>query len=139
MTILEAIGRRDATALRELLADEVVFNSPVRSYRDRDQVVNLLVTVGELLGEVTVLRRVEAAGERITFVKVDELDGALDERLDDDGRISELTLLLRPLGELLRAAKAMGQLLAAQGSLPVQRSEPAAAASSSASPPTANA
>ena len=139
MTVLDAIRHRDPAALDELLADEVVFNSPVRSYRDRDEVVNLLVTIGELLGEMTVTRELQGPGERITFVSVDKLDGALDERLDDDGRIVEVTLLLRPLGALLRAVEAMGQLLAAQGSRPVQRSEPAAAASSSASPPTANA
>ena len=139
MTVLDAIRHRDPAALDELLADEVVFNSPVRSYRDRDEVVNLLVTIGELLGEMTVTRELQGPGERITFVSVDKLDGALDERLDDDGRIVEVTLLLRPLDAMLRAVEAMGQLLAAQGSRPVQRSEPAAAASSSASPPTANA
>ena len=43
MDLLEAIIARDREALAALVADDVVFNSPVTTYRGRDQVVDLLV------------------------------------------------------------------------------------------------
>jgi hypothetical protein len=110
--IVTAIRERDARALNELLAEDVRFNSPVRSYEGRDQVVHLLTTLGGLQTELHATRCVDAPGEIVSFIEMPGLDGVLDERYDGDGRVTELTLLLRPLSELLDAVKRMGAALA---------------------------
>ena len=56
MRLLEAIAAGDREALTELLADDVVFHSPVQTYRGRDQTVLLLATVGSVIEEVEATR-----------------------------------------------------------------------------------
>jgi len=113
--LLGAIRKRDRAALAAMVGDDVVFNSPVTTYRGREQVVDLLALIG------TVLDDVEATGEveTVTFVKGhmdgEELDGVLVEIRDDDGRIAEITLLLRPLATLQAAVRRMARALAEGG------------------------
>jgi hypothetical protein len=104
MTILRAIERQDRDELRELLAEDVTFNSPVRTYQGRDEVAHLLTTIGTLEDDMRPTRSV-------TFVQFGKLDGVLHEAWDDDGRLKELTLTLRPLGPLLKAVDRMGKAL----------------------------
>jgi hypothetical protein len=102
--ILTAIADQDREALRELLAEDVRFNSPVRSYVGREEVVHLLATIGSLQQELRPVRS-------ITFLELGELDGVLYEDRDPSGHVSELTLTLRPLGQLLKAVEQMGRAL----------------------------
>jgi hypothetical protein len=102
--ILSAIANQDRETLRELLADDVTFNSPVRSYSGREEVTHLLATIGSLEGEL------RPTGS-VTFVQFGKLDGVLHQKWDDDGRLKELTLTLRPLGPLLKAVEQMGTAL----------------------------
>ena len=103
MDLLSAIRERDREALGALVADDVVFYSPATVYRGREQVMDLLVLIGGVLEDVTPTREVET----VTFLKGrsegDELDGALVEIRDDDHRIAEITLLLRPLAAVQKA------------------------------------
>src|SRR4051794_25083901 len=115
--ILTALTERDGVALREQLATDVTFNSPVRSYHGRDDVAHLLELIGGLLADLRVTRLVDAPGETVAFVSAGAgagerpLDGVLDERRDDAGQTVELTLMLRPLGALLHAIERMGKAL----------------------------
>jgi hypothetical protein len=112
MDLLSAIGERDREALAAMVADDVVFHSPVTTYHGRDQVVDLLALIGSVLDDVTATREVET----VTFVKGhmegEELDGVLVESRDSDGRIAEITLLLRPLATLQAAVRRMARALA---------------------------
>jgi hypothetical protein len=112
MDLLTAIRERDRAALEALVADDVVFNSPATNYRGREQVVELLALIGSVLKDVTVTREVET----VKFIKGrsedDELDGVLVEIKCDDGRITEITLLLRPLAALQRAVMRLARALA---------------------------
>jgi hypothetical protein len=108
--IVTAIAKGDAASLNGLLAEDVTFNSPVRTYTGRDDVVHLLTRIGELRAT----RRVDAPGEIVSFIEMGELNGVLDERYDTGGRVTELTLMLRPLSELLDAVKQMGAALEAE-------------------------
>ena len=113
MDLLGAIREGDREALAGMLADDVVFNSPATVYSGRDQVVDLLVLIGKVLDD-----GLAATGqvETVTFVKGhldgDELDGVLVEITDDEGRIAELTLLLRPLATLQTAVRHLARALA---------------------------
>ena len=112
MDLLDAISARDREALGRLVADDVVFNSPVTTYRGRDQVVDLLDILGSVFEDITRTREVET----VTFVKGraggEELDGALVEIQDSDGRIGEITLLLRPLAGIQAGVRLMARALA---------------------------
>ena len=93
----------------------MVFHSPATVYRGREQVVDLLALIGTVLEDVTATREVET----VTFIKGrsegDELDGVLVEVKDDDGRIAEITLLLRPLAAVQKAVVRLARALAEGG------------------------
>ena len=113
--LVQALAESDSAALDRLLADEPRFNSPVRSYDDRADVLHLLTTLGGLFDELRPVREWAGAEGAATFVSVRvgdrELDGVIEEIHRDDARTAELTLMLRPLGALLGAVKQMGQAL----------------------------
>jgi phage major head subunit gpT-like protein len=110
-----AIAGGDEGRLRELLTDDVVFHSPVQTYRGRDQAVHLLVTAGGVIDDVEVTRQVDG----VTFfaAKVEEhpVDGVLVEGEGQDDRISEITLMLRPLAQLQAAVARMARALSEPG------------------------
>jgi SnoaL-like domain len=110
--LLDAIAAADREAVGSLVADDVVFHSPVQTYRGRDQVIRLLVTVGGVVDDVQVTRQVED----VTFfaAKVEEhpVDGVLVERIEEDGRVAEITLMMRPLAQLQAAVARMARALA---------------------------
>ena len=112
MDLLGAIRGRDREALAALVADDVVFYSPATTYRGRDQVVDVLALIGSVLEEVTATRQVET----VTFIKGhsegEHLDGVLVEISDADGRIAEITLLLRPLATLQMAIRRLARAMA---------------------------
>jgi ketosteroid isomerase-like protein len=112
MDLLQAISERDREALAALVADDVVFHSPATTYRGRDQVVDVLDVLGSVFEDITRTREVET----VTFLKGragdEELDGALVEIQDSDGRIAEITLLLRPLAGVQAGVRLMARALA---------------------------
>jgi hypothetical protein len=77
MTLLDAIAASDRDTLGSMLAEDVVFHSPVQTYRGRDQVLRLLVTIGGVIEDVEVTRQLED----VTFfaAKVEEhpVDGVI--------------------------------------------------------------
>jgi hypothetical protein len=112
MDLLGAIRERDREALAAMVADDVVFNGPVTTYQGRDQVVLLLALVGGVLDDLEATGEVEI----VTFVKGhldgEDLNGVLIEIRNDDDRITEITLLLRPLTLLQTAVQRMARALA---------------------------
>ena len=115
----EAFEARDLDAIVDSLAPDVVINSPISrrvSFRGRDEARRLFAVVLDLLGEVRYTN--ELTDGDVTVVVLDiELDGRhLHEvqvmRLDEEGRIRELTLYIRPLPALARLAGAIGPRLA---------------------------
>ena len=115
MDLVSAISERNREALAAMVADDVVFYSPATTYRGRDQVVHVLALIGGVLDDLTATREVET----VTFVNArlddDELNGVLVEIRDGDGRIAEITLLLRPLATLQTGVRRMARALAEGG------------------------
>jgi hypothetical protein len=99
------------------LAEDVIFNSPVATYRGRDDVVHLLTIISGVLEDYAVDRELSGRGERVAFVtgriSGEVVDGVVDSRFNDEAEIVELTLMLRPLRTLLAGVELMGQALAA--------------------------
>ena len=111
--ILTALTERDGAALREQLAADVTFNSPVRSYHGRDDVAHLLELIGGLLADLRVTRLVDAPGETVAFVSAGAgerpLDGVLDERRDDSGADGGADAHAAPAGRSASGDRADGQ------------------------------
>lgn len=116
--LIDPLRAADRAAIAGLLSDDVAFHSPVTDYQGRDQVVNLLATIGTVIDDIRVRRELVQGREIATFVEgeVDgrAIEGVLDQRLDEQGKVSEITLLLRPLEALLAGVKRMGAALGAQ-------------------------
>ena len=113
-----AIEARDIDSLKALFAEGIVFNSPVafHPFVGRETVAEVLSHVMEVFTD---------------FLYVDELTGdgthalvfsagvggravlGLDHlRYDDDGLVSEFTVMVRPLSGLIALAEAMGPRVA---------------------------
>lgn len=112
MTLLEAIDRQDRDGLESMLADDVVFHSPVQTYRGREQAILLLLTIGGILEQIETTRQVDDISFFQATVEEHPMDGVLVERLDSSGRIVEVTLMARPLAQLQAAVARMARALA---------------------------
>jgi SnoaL-like protein len=114
-----AMEARDLQGVAEALAPDVVLHSPITSsfrFVGRDEVMALLGIVGEVLED---LHYVEELGEGdthvLTFrarVKGQRLEGTDIMRLDEEGRIRELRVFVRPLPGLTALTAALGPRLA---------------------------
>jgi hypothetical protein len=98
-------------ALRNVLSEHVVFESPVRDYRGTADVTHILVTIGSVLDEIEAERELVAEREVVTIITAahgdGRMSGVLHETYDALGRVERATLLLRPLSALLDAITAM--------------------------------
>jgi hypothetical protein len=113
--LLPAIADGDRQALEGLLAEDVVFHSPVQTYRGRNQVLHLLVTIGGVIDDVRPTRKLDGVTFFTAHIEEHPVDGVLDEHANEDGRITELTLMLRPLAQLQAAVARMARALADPG------------------------
>jgi hypothetical protein len=110
--LIQAIREADGEALRELLSEAVIFHSPVQTYRGREQVVRLFVLVGGVLERWDVTRELDGVTFFAAEVEEHPVDGVLVQRAGEDGRIAEITLMLRPLAGLQAAVARMTRALA---------------------------
>ena len=112
--LIDAIRGSDADSLRAMLAEDVVFHSPVQTYRGRDQAIHLLVLIGGILDAMAVTREVDGVTFFTANVGEHPVDGVLVERTDQYGHIKEITVMLRPLAALQAAVARMARALAEQ-------------------------
>jgi hypothetical protein len=115
-----AIEARDIDAAVALLREDVVFRSPVvyTPYRGRDAVRPILDAVVMVFEDFRYVREIGADDARdhaLVFearVADRRLEGCDFIQLDDEGAISELTVMVRPLSAMLTLADAMKARLA---------------------------
>ena len=113
--LLAAIADRDQAGLEAMLAEDVVFHSPVQTYRGNRQAIRLLVTVGGIVDDVEVTRQLDGVTFFTANVEEHPVDGVLVEEARDDGQIAEIMLMLRPLAQLQAAVARMTRALAGPG------------------------
>ena len=115
MSLVDALRAGDRAAITRSLSDGVVFHSPVTDYRGRKEVSTVLATIGTVIDDVRVRREIVNGNETVTFVEGEidgrAIDGIVDQMHGPDGRISEITLMLRPLDALLEGVRRMGAAL----------------------------
>ena len=116
-----AVEARDLDSLVAALAPDVVFRSPVvfRPYEGREVVAKLLEAVMEVFDDFEYVQRFEADGAEALIFRARVGDRTLDGldllRFDEDGLVSELTVMVRPMSGTQALAAAMGQQLERMG------------------------
>ncbi|MDL9946458.1 nuclear transport factor 2 family protein [Gordonia sp. ABSL11-1] len=112
----EAIDARDMDAVEALLADGVVFRSPVafKPYEGKAITAAILRAVVEVFEDFHYVREIGASGDvdhALVFeAKVDGLavTGCDFLRFDEDGKIVDFMVMVRPLRAAEALARAMG-------------------------------
>ncbi|MFC4913930.1 nuclear transport factor 2 family protein [Actinomadura gamaensis] len=112
----KAVEARDSAALEALLADDVVFTSPVahRPYTGRPITAAILRGALRVFEDFRYVREISEPGGRdhaFVFratVNGREVHGCDFVHLDEDGRIDDLTVMVRPLSGANALAEAMG-------------------------------
>ncbi|MEA2403659.1 MAG: hypothetical protein QOE08_306 [Thermoleophilaceae bacterium] len=115
-----AIEARDLNAVAALLADDVVFRSPVvfKPYRGRDAVTALLTAVSQVFEDFTYTREIGAPGARDHALVFEarigdrQVEGCDFLHVDENGTIDELVVMVRPLSGAHALADAMSAKLA---------------------------
>ena len=119
-----ALEARDVEGALELLAQDVVFRSPVvfKPYRGREAVAPLLLAVSRVFEDFRYEREIGAPEDRdhaLVFsarIGERELEGCDFLHTDERGLIDDFCVMVRPLSGTLALAAAMkAQLEAAQG------------------------
>jgi hypothetical protein len=116
----QAVERRDLDAMAAALHPDVVFRSPAvfTPYEGRAATMGLLRHVLEVLEDFRYVDELQGEGsEGLVFaahVGDKTLDGWDYLQIDQDGLVTELTVMIRPLSGLIAVAQAMGQRLAAE-------------------------
>ena len=115
----EAIEQRDLDALRRLLADDVEFRSPAvfRPYHGPDAVITIIAAVMQVFEDFSYVREIgasDATDRALVFtarVGDREVEGCDFVRLDGEGRVRELVVMIRPMSGVIALATAMGAVL----------------------------
>ena len=118
-----AVEAQDLEAVSALLAEDVVFRSPVvfKPYRGRATVTALLTAVSEVFEDFSYAREIGAADARdhaLVFnarVGDKQIEGCDFLHMDENGTIDELMVMVRPLSAALALKDAMAAKLAAAG------------------------
>jgi hypothetical protein len=116
-----AVESGDIEAVPELLAEDIVFHSPVtfHPYTGRDTVSQLLEVVFHTFEDFRYVDELEMDGGHAlifrTAVGGRELEGIDIFRLDEQGLIGDFTVMLRPLSGLVPFAQVMAEKVGAIG------------------------
>jgi hypothetical protein len=103
--------------MSEALADDVVLHSPIlfRGFEGKEIVSQVLTHVAATLENLTYVD--ELAGDRTVCLRFKanvgdyELEGIDYLTLDDDGKVSDLTVFMRPMSALTRFNEQMAERL----------------------------
>ena len=126
----EAVERQDIDAASELLAEDVVFHSPVtfHPFVGRDTVTRLLAEVAQVFVDFRYTDELESDGAHALVFRASvagkELEGIDLLRFDAGGLITDFTVLVRPMSGLVPFAQAVGERVAAAGLQTTRPDEP---------------
>lgn len=116
----QAVEAHDLDALRRSLAPDVVFHSPIRftPFAGRDEVAAILRIPAEVFAFADAFRYTSVLGDdrELALFFEGEIDGrsiqGVDHlRLNNEGLVTELRVMIRPLAQLHRFADKAADLL----------------------------
>jgi hypothetical protein len=117
----QAVEGLDLEAANELLAEDIVFHSPVtfHPFVGRETVAGLLAIVADTFEDFRYTDELEADGAHALIFRASidgrELEGIDLLRFDDDGLIADFTVMIRPMSGLVPFAQAVGEKVLAAG------------------------
>ena len=112
-----AAEAKDLEMLNEALADDVVLHSPIlfRGFEGKEIVTQVLTHVAATLEDLTYVDELAGGNTVCLRFKANvgdyELEGIDYLTLDDDGKIADLTVFMRPMSALTRFNEQMAQRL----------------------------
>ena len=113
----QAVEEKDVSAADELFAEEVTFRSPVvfKPYEGREAIAMLLGAVAQVFEDFRYTDQVETGdAAALAFsarVGDRELDGIDFLHFDDEGRIDQMAVYVRPMSGMHALAEAMQKKL----------------------------
>ena len=117
----QAAEAKDFAAGEELFAEDVVFRSPAvyEPYQGRDALRGLLSAVVQVFEDFRYIEQVETGDAAVlvfeTRVGDRQLQGVDILRFDAEGKIAEMTVMVRPMSGMQALAEAMQARLEAAG------------------------
>ena len=112
-----AAEKKDFSALEDLFTKDVSFRSPVvfKQYEGRDSVAMLLAAVSQVFEDFRYTDQVETGNAATLMFSARvgdrELEGIDLLHFDDDGRISDMAVYVRPMSGIHALAEAMQKKL----------------------------
>jgi hypothetical protein len=116
-----AVERRDVESAHELLAEDIVFHSPVtfQPFVGRETVTRLLGEVAQVFEDFRYTDELDVDGAHALIFRARvgsrELEGIDLLRFDGEGLIADFTVMLRPLSGLIPFAQAMAERVTKAG------------------------
>jgi SnoaL-like domain len=114
-----AVETKDLSRLDDLFAEDVIFRSPVvfKPYEGRDAVRILLEAIVQVLEDFRYLEQVETGDVAVLVFEATagdrEVQGVDIIKFGEDGRIVEMTVMMRPMSGLVAVGERMKALLEA--------------------------
>jgi hypothetical protein len=111
----KAVEAKDLDAMREALADDVVFHSPItfKPYEGRESVSMLLGVVFRTFEDFRYTDELDRDDVKALVFKArvgdKEIEGLDLLRIDGDGKIADFTVMVRPLSGAMALAEAVGK------------------------------
>jgi SnoaL-like domain len=118
----QAVESKEVSALDDLFSEDVSFRSPVvfKPYEGREAIAMLLGAVAQVFEDFRYVDQVETGDTAVlifeTRVGDRELNGVDILHFDPEGRIDEMSVMVRPLSGANALAEAMQAKLEAAGS-----------------------
>jgi hypothetical protein len=118
---ISAVESWDREAVTAALAEDVTFRSPVvfKPYEGRDATVAVLDAVSRVFEDFTYIDRVEGEGSAALIFRARvgerELEGLDHLTFDEEGLVTELRVMVRPMTGMQALAEAMQRELEALG------------------------
>jgi hypothetical protein len=118
MALLIDLLRDPGAAVADSLHDDVRFRSPFADYTGRPDVAHLVGLIRQALVDLRVSRQLAAGGDTMTRFEAridtgEQVQGVLVEEHDDEGRLVEAMLTVRPYAGLRTVMRTMQRLLEA--------------------------
>jgi hypothetical protein len=116
-----AVEAEDLSEFESLFAEDASFNSPVvfRPYEGRDAIRVILDAVAQVFEDFRYIDQVDDGGAAFLMFEARvgdrQLQGVDILRFDDEDRITELTVMVRPMSGMNALAEAMRRRLEAAG------------------------
>jgi hypothetical protein len=102
--LVDAFLRGDAPSAASLLAPEATFHSPVRDYAGAERIASVWEAVAGIIVDARTTSVHDQGRETIAFfagaIRDLPVDGVLRTLTDDDNRVSDVTLMVRPWAAL---------------------------------------